>query len=146
MQQCTAQQQRLQQVLSLFVDYVHGQVVKPYTALFLKSSEARCLEAELVLSNWMRSDAIEQTLAPLVALYLQNDLIQFKLYENIKIIMRTIAALGTANVNLQLILERAIAPMALLAVEKLLAERLMNLNPTGDKKDIKKGGGGGAKS
>ena len=94
----------------------------------------------------MRSDAIEQTLAPLVALYLQNDLIQFKLYENIKVIMRTIAALSTANVNLQLILERAIAPMALLAVEKLLAERLMNLNPTGDKKDVKKGGGGGGKS
>jgi len=68
----------------------------------------------------LRNEATEQTLAPELALYLQNDLIQHKLSDNIKLITRTIAALNTTNLNLQLILERALAPMCLLAMSKLL--------------------------
>ena len=69
MQQCNNQSQRLQQVLSFFVDYVHNQVVRPYTDRFLKS-DPRTIEAEIFLSKWLREQACEQTLSPLIALYL----------------------------------------------------------------------------
>jgi len=39
-------------------------------------------------------------MVPVIGMYLHNDLIQFKFAENIKIIMRTVETLGTANVNL----------------------------------------------
>ena len=125
MQQCTAQQARLQQLLSSFVDFIHASVLKPYAQLFLASDERR--PAELVLSAWLRSDAAETTMAPALALYLCNDLIQFKLVDNIKLIMRILGTLNSANVNVQSVVEKAIGPVTLLAMDKLLGERIANL-------------------
>lgn len=91
-----------------------------------------------MLSTWLRCDLTEQTLVPAVAMYLHNDLIQFKFADNIKLIMRSVETLGTANVNLSQVLERGITPVALLAMDKLLQERLANLKPTkGDSKYLK---------
>jgi UDP-galactopyranose mutase len=53
MQQCTNQSQRLQQVLNFFVDYLHNEVVKPYTDKFLKL-DPKSIEADLILSTWLR--------------------------------------------------------------------------------------------
>lgn len=94
-----------------------------------------------MLSTWLRCDLTEQSLVPAVAMYLHNDLIQFKFAENIKIIMRTVETLCTANVNLSQTLERGIAPVALLAMDKLLQDRLANLKPSkGDSKYLKQKG------
>jgi hypothetical protein len=42
--------------------------------------------------------------------------------------MRTLATLTTANINLSGFLERSIAPMTILAMHKLLQERLQKLD------------------
>ena len=81
---------------------------------------SRPIKAELTLSCWIRNEAIEQVLVPALVLYIQNDLIQFKLAENIKIIMRTLSALNTANVNVNSIVERTLAHTAVSAIESLL--------------------------
>ena len=80
-----------------------------------------------MLSAWLRSDAAETTMAPALALYLCNDLIQFKLVDNIKLIMRILGTLNSANVNVQSVIEKAIGPVTLLAMDKLLGERIANL-------------------
>ena len=62
MQQCTTQQQRLSQLLSAFVDFLHNSILKPYTQMFLTSQgedSRRPIEAELVLSTWIRCDLVE---------------------------------------------------------------------------------------
>jgi hypothetical protein len=101
-------------------------------------NDRKPVQEELVLSHWLRCELTEQTIVPAIALFLHNDLIQFKFAENIKIIMRTVEALGTANVNLTQVVERGIAPVALLAMDKLLQERLQNLKPSkADAKYIK---------
>jgi hypothetical protein len=91
----------MQTMLNFSVDYLHHQVLKPYTDLFLKTTDARSLEAECALSTWLRGSAIEGTLAPALGLYLQNELIQFRLGENVKLIMRTVQALQSANLSIQ---------------------------------------------
>ncbi len=101
--------------------------MKPYTEKFLKL-DPRSIEAELILATWLREQACEGILSPLVALYLQNELIQFKLADNVKIIVRTLTALNTANINLSGFLERSIAPMTMVAMNKLLQERLQKLD------------------
>ena len=45
-----------------------------------------------------------------------------------KIIIRTLSALNTANINLSGFLERGIAPMTMVAMNKLLQERLQKLD------------------
>ena len=114
-------------MLNFFVDYIHNEVVKPYTDKFLKL-DPRSIEAELILSTWLREQACDGILSPLVALYLQNELIQFKLAENVKIVILTLSALNTTNINLSGFLERSIAPMTMVAMNKLLQERLQKLD------------------
>ncbi len=80
----------MQTMLNFFVDYMHQQVLKPYTQLFLKTTDARCIEAECALATWLRGSAVEGILAPALGLYIQNELIQFRLGENVKMIMRTV--------------------------------------------------------
>lgn len=109
------------------MDYLHTDLIKPYTNLFLKL-DPRSLESELLLSTWLREQACDTILSPLLALYLKNELIQFKLADNVKIIIRTLSALNTANINLSGFLERGIAPMTMVAMNKLLQERLQKLD------------------
>ena len=49
-------------------------------------------------------------------------------------VMNTFATLNTTNLNIQAILERSLAPVALVAMEKLLQERLSNLKPSAKEK------------
>jgi hypothetical protein len=51
------------------VDYLHTDLIKPYTNLFLKL-DPRSLESELLLSTWLREQACDTILSPLFALYL----------------------------------------------------------------------------
>jgi len=60
--------------LSFFVDYINNSIVKPYTERYLRT-DPRTVEAEIILAKWLREQACEQTLSPVVALYIQNDLI-----------------------------------------------------------------------
>ena len=72
-------------------------------------------------------------------------MIQFKLSENVKLVVRTMAAVNSANVNVSGVIERAIGPVVKMAMERLLQERMANLkgNSSGGEnkgKTIKRGG------
>jgi hypothetical protein len=51
------------------VDYLHTDLIKPYTDTFLKL-DPRSLESELILSTWLREHACDSLLSPILALYL----------------------------------------------------------------------------
>lgn len=116
-------------MLSTFVDHLATQVLKPFPDLFPASA--------LPLAHWLRHEAVEQVLVPVLILYLQSDLIQFQLQDNIKLIVKTLGALTAASLNIGQLVERALAPAAAAAVQTLLQERLANLRPTKD--PLKKG-------
>lgn len=60
----------MQTMLNFFVDYIHQNVLKPYTSLFLRTSDARNVDAECVLASWLRGQAVESTLGSALGLYL----------------------------------------------------------------------------
>jgi len=95
-------------VLSTFVDFIVAQVIRPFGDLFPSS--------QLQLSHWLRHDAVESVLVPVLILYLQSDLITFQLADNLKLILKTLGALNSVSLNITGIVERALSPSAVAAV------------------------------
>eukprot|EP00347_Sterkiella_histriomuscorum_P012251 403369312 len=129
MQQCQQQQQRLQQSVSTFVEFINA-TIKDFNKQFLNDQSQSMSQDEqnsirTCLSQWLKTQT-DQLLSLHLSLYLQNELIQHKLGENLKMIMRSVQALQTASVNLSWILERSLTPMVLNALDKVMNERINN--------------------
>ncbi|CDW82467.1 UNKNOWN [Stylonychia lemnae] len=131
MQQCQTQSQRLQQSVSVFVDFINN-LVKDFQNKFIDGkdiSRIMCQDdintAKSYFAQWLKQQT-ETSLCLHISLYLQNELVQHQLGENLKQIVRLVKALQGTNVNICHVLERSIAPMVLNSIDRLLNERINN--------------------